>query len=318
MFTLLRMLQGLSTGGEYTSSLVFLVERAPPGRRGLTASFGPFGAILGILLGSAMGWLFASVITPEALADWGWRIPFLLGLAVGLAGFFLRRSMPELPKTEAHGRAPIAEMFRDHWSLLITLAAFSVFNGVGFYITFVYVASWLQSVDHMSLSRALEINTISMCAMLPMFLLSAWLSDRYGRKPVLLVATLAGLFAAVPLFLVMQHPTLMLALLGQIGLTLIVGGFIGTQAASMVEIAPPRVRCTAVGLGYNITLGTIGGMTPLAATWLVQRTGDELAPAFLIMGAAVVTLAAILYLPETARATFGEADGGPARAAQPG
>jgi MHS family proline/betaine transporter-like MFS transporter len=267
-----------------------------------------------------MGWLFASVMTPEALADWGWRIPFLLGLAVGLAGFILRRSMPELPKTEARGRAPIAEVFRDHWRLLVTLAAFSVFNGVGFYITFVYVASWLQSVDHFSLSRALEINTISMCAMLPMFLLSAWLSDRYGRKPVLFVATLAGLVAALPLFLVMQHPTLMLALLGQVGLTLIVGGFIGTQAASMVEIAPPRVRCTAVGLGYNITLGTIGGMTPLAATWLVQRTGDELAPAFLIMAAAVITLAAILCLPETARTTLGEEapDGGSVRAAKPG
>jgi MHS family proline/betaine transporter-like MFS transporter len=320
LFTLLRMLQGLSTGGEYTSSLVFLVERAPPGHRGLTASFGPFGAILGILFGSAMGWLFATVMTPETLADWGWRIPFLLGLAVGLAGFILRRSMPELPKAEPRGRSPVAEVFRDHWRLLITLAAFSVFNGVGFYITFVYIASWLQSVDHMSLSRALEINTISMCAMLPMFLLSAWLSDRYGRKPVLLVATLAGLFAAVPLFLVMQHPTLMLALLGQIGLTLIVGGFIGTQAASMVEIAPPRVRCTAVGLGYNITLGTIGGMTPLAATWLVQRTGDELAPAFLIMAAAVITLLAILCLPETSRTTLGDeaADGELARAAQAG
>jgi MFS transporter, MHS family, proline/betaine transporter len=320
LFTLLRMMQGLSTGGEYTSSLVFLVERAPPGRRGVTASFGPFGAILGILLRSGMGWLFASVMTPEALADWGWRIPFLLGLGVGLAGFFLRRNMPELPKAEARGRAPIAEVFRDHWRLLVTLAAFSVFNGVGFYITFVYIASWLQSVDHFSLSRALEINTISMCAMLPMFLLSAWLSDRYGRKPVLFVATLAGLVAALPLFLVMQHPTLMLALLGQVGLTLIVGGFIGTQAASMVEIAPPRVRCTAVGLGYNITLGTIGGMTPLAATWLVQRTGDELAPAFLVMGAAVVTLLAILCLPETARATLREEapDGGPVRAAPAG
>ena len=320
LFTLLRMMQGLSTGGEYTSSLVFLVERAPPKRRGLTASFGPFGAIIGILFGSSMGWLFAAVLSPEALADWGWRIPFLLGLAVGLAGFFLRRSMPELPKAEQHGRAPLAEVFRDHWRLLIKLAAFSVFNGVGFYITFVYVASWLQSVDHMTLSRALEINTISMCLMLPMFLVSAWLSDRYGRKRVLLAATLAGLFGAVPLFLLMEHPTLMLALLGQVGLTLIVAGFIGTQAAAMVEIAPSRVRCTAVGIGYNITLGTIGGMTPLAATWLVQRTGDELAPAFLIMAAAVITLLAILRLPETSEARLSKqaTAGEPARLAQAG
>jgi MHS family proline/betaine transporter-like MFS transporter len=305
LFTLLRMMQGLSTGGEYTSSLVFLVERAPPGRRGLTAAFGPFGAIAGILMGSAMGWLFAAVMSPEALADWGWRIPFLLGLAVGLAGFFLRRNMPELPRIEQRGRAPLAEVFRDHWRLLITLAAFSVFNGVSFYITFVYVASWLQSIDRMPLSRALEINTISMCLMPAMFLVTAWFSDRYGRKPLLLASTIAGFFAAVPLFLLMEHPGPIFALLGQIGLTLIVAVFIGAQAASMVEIAPARVRCTAVGLGYNITLGVVGGMTPLAATWLVQRTGDELAPAFLIMTAAVITLLAILRLPETYRATLG-------------
>ncbi len=317
LFTLLRMMQGLSTGGEYTSSLVFLVERAPEGRRGLTAAFGPFGAIAGVLLGSAMGWLFAAVMSPEALADWGWRIPFLLGLGVGLAGFFLRRNMPELPRTEQRGRAPLAEVFRDHWRLLITLAAFSVFNGVGFYITFVYIASWLQSIDRMPLSRALEINTISMCLMPAMFLATAWLSDRYGRKPLLLVSTIAGFFAAVPLFLLMEHPGALFALFGQIGLTLIVAVFIGAQAASMVEIAPVRVRCTAVGLGYNITLGIVGGMTPLAATWLVQRTGDELAPAFLIMAAAVITLIAILRLPETYRATLGPetAAGEPARIA---
>ena len=305
LFTLLRMMQGLSTGGEYTSSLVFLVERAPAGRRGLTAAFGPFGAIAGILMGSTMGWIFASVMSPDALADWGWRIPFLLGIAVGLAGFFLRRNMPELPRVEQRARAPLAEVFRDHWRLLITLAAFSVFNGVSFYITFVYIASWLQSIDRMPLSRALEINTISMCLMPAMFLVTAWLSDRYGRKPLLLVSTIAGFFAAAPLFLLMEHPGAMFALVGQIGLTLIVAVFIGAQAASMVEIAPARVRCTAVGLGYNITLGVVGGLTPLAATWLVQRTGDELAPAFLIMAAAVITLLAILRLPETYRATLG-------------
>jgi MHS family proline/betaine transporter-like MFS transporter len=315
LFTLLRMMQGLSTGGEYTSSLVFLVERASPGHRGLTAAFGPFGAIAGILMGSTMGWIFASAMSPDTLADWGWRIPFLLGLGVGLAGFFLRRSMPELPRTELRGRAPLAEVFRDHWRLLITLAAFSVFNGVGFYITFVYIASWLQTVDHMPLSRALEINTISMCLMPAMFLGTAWLTDRFGRKPLLLASTIAGFVAAVPLFLLMDHPAPTLALLGQLGLTLIVAVFIGAQAATMVEIAPPRVRCTAVGLGYNITLGIVGGLTPLVATWLVQRTGNELAPAFLIMAAAVITLIAILRLPETYRATLGaETIGGePAR-----
>ena len=117
LFTLLRMMQGLSTGGEYTSSLVFLVERAPPGRRGLTAAFGPFGAILGVLLGSAMGWLFAAVMSPEALADWGWRIPFLLSAVLLVVSIWIRMQLDESPvfaKMKAEGKgskAPLTDAF---------------------------------------------------------------------------------------------------------------------------------------------------------------------------------------------------------------
>src|SRR5205807_8757970 len=159
LFTLLRMMQGLSTGGEYTSSLVFLVERAPPGHRGLTAAFGPFGAVAGILMGSAMGWIFASAMSPDTLADWGWRIPFLLGLGVGLAGFFLRRNMPELPRTEQRGRVPLAEVFRDHWRLLYTPASFSPSNWIPFDLSVFLIAGVLLLFARMPLLCPLVIIT---------------------------------------------------------------------------------------------------------------------------------------------------------------
>ena len=120
------------------------------------------------------------------------------------------------------------------------------------------------------------------------------LSDRVGRKPVLLLATLLGFVGAVPAFWLLNHPSVMFAFLGQLVLVLMIGIYGGTQPTIMVEAAPAHVRCTAVALGYNICLGIIGGLTPLAATWLVNRTGDEIAPAFLIMAAAAVTFATIL------------------------
>jgi MHS family proline/betaine transporter-like MFS transporter len=305
--TLLRMVQGLSVGGEYTSSMVFLVEHAPERRRGLMGALASCGATAGILLGSAVGAGFAATMSSAALEAWGWRIPFLLGLVVGIAGYLLRRHVQETLPTERRQRAPIVETLRDHWWVVLGIAGLSAFFAAGFYVTFVYLVSWLQTADGIAPARALEINSFSMAVVLPITIAAGWLSDRTGRKPFLLLATILGFVAALPLWWMMHHPSAELAQLGQLGLVLIVGLFVGALPAAMVECAPPSVRCTAVALGYNVTLGVIGGLTPLVAAWLVERTGDELAPAFLIMATAVISFLVILRMPETYRARFASA-----------
>jgi MHS family proline/betaine transporter-like MFS transporter len=305
--TLLRMVQGLSVGGEYTSSMVFLVEHAPERRRGLMGALASCGATAGILLGSAVGAGFAATMSSAALEAWGWRIPFLLGLVVGIAGYLLRRHVQETLPTERRQRAPIVETLRDHWWVVLGIAGLSAFFAAGFYVTFVYLVSWLQTADGIAPARALEINSFSMAVVLPITIAAGWLSDRTGRKPFLLLATILGFVAALPLWWMMHHPSAELAQLGQLGLVLIVGLFVGALPAAMVECAPPSVRCTAVALGYNLTLGVIGGLTPLVAAWLVERTGDELAPAFLIMATAVISFLVILRMPETYRARFASA-----------
>jgi MHS family proline/betaine transporter-like MFS transporter len=305
--TLLRMVQGLSVGGEYTSSMVFLVEHAPERRRGLMGALASCGATAGILLGSAVGAGFAATMSSAALEAWGWRIPFLLGLVVGIAGYLLRRHVPETLPTERRQRAPIVETLRDHWWVVLGIAGLSAFFAAGFYVTFVYLVSWLQTADGIAPARALEINSFSMAVVLPITIAAGWLSDRSGRKPFLLLATILGFVAALPLWWMMHHPSAELAQLGQLGLVLIVGLFVGALPAAMVECAPPSVRCTTVALGYNVTLGVIGGLTPLVAAWLVERTGDELAPAFLIMATAVISFLVILRMPETYRARFASA-----------
>jgi MHS family proline/betaine transporter-like MFS transporter len=310
--TLLRMLQGLSVGGEYTSSMVFLVEQAPAGRRGLMGALASCGAGSGILLGSAVGAAFAATMSTEALDVWGWRIPFLLGLVVGIIGYFLRRHVQETTPAERRERAPIVETLHDHWRLVLRMAGLSVFNAVTFYVAFVYLVSWLQLADGIAPARALEINSFSMAAMLPLMIVTGLLADRFGRKPFVLLATILGFVGAVPLFLLMNHPSPLLAQLGQLGFVLIVGLYGGVQPTIMAEMVPAQVRCTAVALGYNICLGVIGGLTPLVATWLVERTGDEIAPALLIMAAAAVAFMAILRLRETYRAPFIGGSSGPA------
>jgi MHS family proline/betaine transporter-like MFS transporter len=302
--TVLRMVQGLSVGGEYTSSMVFLVERAPEGRRGLMGALTSCGACAGILLGSAVGAGFAASMSTAALDAWGWRIPFLLGAVVGIAGYFLRRHVQETVPAERRQRAPIVETLHDHWRLILRFTGLSVFNAVAFYISFVYLVSWLQMADGIAPDHALEINSFSMTVLLVIMVATGLLTDRIGRKPVLLLATALGFVGAVPLFWLLHHPSLWMAQLGQLGLVLMVGLFCGTQPSLMVEAAPPQVRCTAVALGYNICLGVIGGLTPLAATWLVERTGDEIAPAFLIMAAAAVSFLSVLQFRETYRAPF--------------
>jgi MFS transporter, MHS family, proline/betaine transporter len=131
-----------------------------------------------------------------------------------------------------------------------------------------------------------------MAMLLPTVITAGLLSDRFGRKPLLLLSTLLGLVGALPLFWLLNHPST------------IIGIYLGTLPVVVVEAAPPSLRCTVVSLGYNISFGVIGGLTPLVATWLVTRTGDEIAPAFLIIASAAVTFIATVSLCETYRASF--------------
>jgi MHS family proline/betaine transporter-like MFS transporter len=302
LLTVLRMVQGLSVGGEYTTSIVFMVEHAPPNRRGLIGAVGCCGAVGGILLGSATGALLSVILPAEHMQAWGWRIPFVLGLVVGLAGFFLRRHLAEGAIPQAAGHSPLRDTLRNHGGLLVRLAGLSAFNAVGFYLLFVYIVSWLQLADGIAPAHALEINSLSMVILLPWMIGMGALSDRIGRKPMLLAATAIAFASAVPLFMLMQHDQRLSIQLGQLGFVLSVGMFLGTQPTLMVEAVPAAVRCTAIALGYNVTLGVVGGLSPLVATWLVDRTADQLAPAFMIMIAAAVSFLAVLSFRESSRA----------------
>ena len=159
---------------------------------------------------------------------------------------------------------------------------------------FVYIVSWLQFADGIAPARALTINTVSMALLIPAEVGMAWLSDRLGRRPMLLAVTGLSVVAAWPLFWLMHGHAQWMILAGQLGFVVLVGGYYGCLPAFMVEAVPRDVRCTAIALGYNVALGLIGGLSPLAATWLVHRTDNDFSPAFMIMAAAAVSFVVLL------------------------
>jgi MHS family proline/betaine transporter-like MFS transporter len=212
----------------------------------------------------------------------------------------LRRGFGEEAKADTRKRPAqrpslIATVSR-HWRVLAYLAGISVFGAVGFYLMFVYIVSWLQFADGIAPAQALTINTISMALLIPAEVGMAALSDRLGRRPMLLAVTGLAVAAAWPLFWLMHGHEQWMIRAGQLGFVLLVGGYYGCLPAFMVETVAIEVRCTAIALGYNVTLGLIGGVSPLAATWLVHRTGDDFSPAFMIMAAAAISFLVLLLV----------------------
>jgi MFS transporter, MHS family, proline/betaine transporter len=305
VLVVLRLVQGLSVGGEYITSVVFLVEGAAPGRRGLMGSWGGFGGAAGTLLGSGMGALISSVWSADALDAWGWRIPFVLGLGVGLTGLFIRRRLPRMsacPGLEQPPGSPIVEALRTQWRAMLRVAGGNMLNAVGFYLVFVYVATYLRQIVDVRATEALDINTLNMGILLLVMPAAGALSDRLGRKPLLLGAALGTLVLAWPLFWLMHHPIFGMILIGQMGFAVLVGLFQGVIPATMVEAFPAGVRCSALAVGYNVCLGVIGGTTPMAVAYLIARSHDDLSPAFYLMGAAAISLGVVLGWRETAQA----------------
>jgi MHS family proline/betaine transporter-like MFS transporter len=283
------------------ASAVFLVEGSAAGRRGWMGSWGPFGASAGTLLGSAAGAIVNASMSPESVLAYGWRIPFILGLAVGLGGLAIRRHYVERVPHQAPCESPLGEAFRIHWPTILHLVALVAGISVGFYTTFVYAPTWVHQVTNVPARTALEINTVAMAVSLVLIPYAGHISDRFGRRPVLLLGSAALALLAYPLMALMArgHPAGIFV--GQLSLALIVAGIGGVLPATMAELAPWRVRCTVLSVAYNLGVALLGGSTPLIAAWLLAKTGLTLAPAVYLAGAGVLSTIGALFLPHTAR-----------------
>ena len=301
LIVLLRMLQGVSVGGEYTGSFVFLTERAPKGKRGLYSSWSITGAMGGILLGSAVGALVTNLMTESALTSWGWRLPFLAGILVAGTGWIIRRGIHEDTPQPKEKASPLAEAVRGNLRELLQSFGINIANAVGFYILFIYVSTWLIREDKMSRASALDINTISMTVTLIVLPVAAILSDRFGRKPFLLIGTGGMALFGYPFIRLMHHTDPFLTQIGQIGLALFLGIFVAVIPVTLSELFPRNIRVSATSLSYNLPLAIFGGTAPMVATWLITETGDAMALSWYLVAAALIGFFVSLTIKETHR-----------------
>ncbi len=301
LLTLLRMVQGFSVGGEFTGSIIYLVENAAPNRRGSVGVWAFVGAIIGMLAGSLTGAVINDVLTPEQVASWGWRIPFLSGVSIMLVGAFFRCSLKAQPVKSGPSRLPLWMAVKTEWPAMLKIMGMFLLGSAGFYMMFIYLTSYLHTEFGMAEGMALEINSISMLALLFCSLGWAWVSDQIGRKPVLLISSIGCLLLTFPLFKLIQHETAWFVFLGQLGFAVLIGATLGASTAVMVENTRQAYRCSAVSLAYNITLAIFGGTTPMVATWLIEETKNPLEPAYYLIVLSALSTLAISLLPETHR-----------------
>jgi MHS family proline/betaine transporter-like MFS transporter len=205
----------------------------------------------------------------------------------------------------APASSPLLDVLRHHLPLVVRVAALSLFASVGFQAAFIYVAEWLQTINGATAADTFKVTSISMLAVTPVSLFFGWLADHVGRRGLLAASAAIGVLGAVPFFMLMRSPMPGLLWLGQAGFVLALSVQFGVQGALLVEITPEPVRCTALAIGNNIAWSVLGGLVPLTATWLVWRSGDPLAPAWLVAGAAAITFAALLLTSDPFRKEIG-------------
>jgi MFS transporter, MHS family, proline/betaine transporter len=306
LLTLLRIVQGISTGGEFAGSIVFLVEQAPDHRRGLYGSIANFGAMIGGLLGAAIGWLISEILTPDAMQDWGWRLLFLSGIVVGLFGLWARVGVPDTPvfaelaACEGLPSKPLRTALRREWRQMATAIGLNWSASVGYYVVFVWFISNVNEIIGLSYRTALGVGTFGLVAGLLATLAVGHLADIVGHKRMLVAGSIATAIFSVPLLMLAATGTLAAVALAQLGLAILAAVFLGTLPAVFVSLHGPALRCTALSVSYNTALALFGGTAPLIATLLVKVTGWPGAPGLYLVLTAFVCLMLVRYVPNQA------------------
>ena len=291
----LRMLQGVALGGEYTSSIVFLAEHAPPRRRGFFASWATFAATAGTMLGSAVGALLTSVMSTEALAAWGWRAAFVSGILVAVVGLVLRRNLRDEPDT-ATAESPVRAAFRLHRAPLLRVFALNLAPAATYYTLFVYAATWITESTALPRQLALDLTTLCIATYLVVAPAAGWASDRFGRRRLLVIGMTACLLGAWPLASVMAIGTPVAVATGYMTFAALLAVYNASIPAAMCELFPQAVRVSAVSVGYGLAYAIFGGTAPAVAVWVIGYSGDPRAFAWYLMALTAVSLSVALTM----------------------
>lgn len=302
---LIRLLQGFSVGGEFSSSATFMVEAAPPERRGLAGSWANCGAVAGTVLGAGMPATVIWLLGEPAVVDWGWRIPFLLGGLIGVIGLLLRRGLPEEeapPEKREPGDHPIVRVFREERDVLARVILLTSAYGVVYYLPMVYLPTWQSLYSDIKLHEALFIITLVMAVQMVLVPLVGHFTDRFMRRTrfLALVFGVTGL-VALPLFILTEVGVLWIVILVYLAFATLIAGPLGAVPTTLVEAFDRGHRLTGYSVSFNIGMGIAGGTAPMVATALIAVSGSHYAPAVYLTVAGLVGAAALLLMRDHSR-----------------
>ncbi len=307
ILVLCRMVQGFSTGGEWGGAAAFLVEYAPPKQRGLISSYQQAATALGLLFATLVSYLLTSLMDPADFTAWGWRLAFLLGFVLGPIGYYLRTHVHETPAFErtvdqkAVTDAPIRVACREFKAPLLAAFAISIVGCVVNYVFIVFLPSFAQQQLKIAASTTFLSTALAGIIYMVLTPVMGGLSDRIGRKTMFYAMSALSVVLAYPLFLLLVSvPTAGGLILTQVIASVLLTMYTGPICAILAEMFPTRIRYTALSVSYGFAVAIFGGFAPYISTYLIQTTGNPLAPSFYVMIAGVLSFLGVLFVEERA------------------
>ena len=318
LLVILKLIQGFSTGGEYAGATTFVSEYAPDKRRGFFASFLDMGSYIGFALGAALVSILQLTIGQSAMEDWGWRLPFLIAGPLGVIAVYFRSKIEESPQFQATldaqealvadaeaGDAAVAKgpigIVKAYWrQIILAMILAAAANTVGYMLTS-YMPTYLTESKGYDPVHGTLLTIPVLVIMAVCIPLTGKLSDRIGRRPVLWIGAISTVLFAVPAFLLMGIGEVWSTLAGLALIAFPVTFYVANLASALPALFPTSSRYGGMGIAYNFSVAIFGGTTPFIVAALIQGTGNDMMPAYYLMGTSVVGAIAIYFLRESAQ-----------------
>lgn len=311
LLVFVRLAQGFSAGGEIGGAATYIAESAPPNRRGFFGSCTPVGSTLGFAVAAAVVGLVALGTTDEQMSSWGWRIPFLLALPLAFVCLRVRLKLEDTPEFEEMAeknqvaKSPLSDVVKKNPKSVLRVVGIAIaMNGSG-YIGLTYFSVYLINDLGFSKDAVYWTSAISIALACATFPLSGMLTDRYGRKPVLLAGYLGYIVIALPAFMILGATASIFVVGCVYFVYMVLNGVVQVPAFPLfTELFPRSVRYTGVSLGFNIGTIAAGGTAPYVAAQLVESTGNSMSPAYWVMGVCAIGVATVLTIRETGKSAL--------------
>jgi MHS family proline/betaine transporter-like MFS transporter len=302
LLIILRLLQGISVGGEFAGSMVYLTEISPPRYKTLFSGLANNASNTGVLIGIGCCTLLTTLLPHDKFMQFGWRIPFIIGGLFGIIGYYLRKVFIEsdaflaLQKEKKLYPKPISTIFKHYRSRVVTGIFLCCMGACGIYTLTTYISTYLQIVKHYPLNIALALQSVLLICTLFLVPFASILAERYKKLTLLSIAVCGNILYSVFAFLYLPEHNIVLAGIVLFPLILFISIEQGVMPATLSEFFPVAIRYSAVSIAYNVSYAYLGGTAPMYITWLITKTGSPLIPGFCILMASTLTGLALMQL----------------------